>query len=173
MRKGRITTLLLVTALTVTGAYAQKKSKANLKNVAIEYLDNNFWTYDKLQKQIWAYPELGFREEKSSALLKQHLQENGFKIEEGVADMPTAFVATYGSGSPVIGFLAEYDALPGLSQDTVPYRKPLREEYPGQGCGHNTFGVGSSAAAVALSKWLEANHKQGTIKVYGTPAEEG
>lgn len=171
MRKERIAILFLATVLAASGTYAQKK--VGLKNVAIEYLDNNFWTYDKLQKQIWAHPELGFREENSSALLKQHLQENGFKIEEGVAGMPTAFVATYGSGSPVIGFLAEYDALPGMSQDTVPFRKPLREEYPGQGCGHNTFGVGSSAAAVALSKWLASNDKQGTVKVYGSPAEEG
>ena len=87
--------------------------------------------------------------------------------------MPTAFVATYGSGQPVIGFLAEFDALPGLSQDTVPYRKPLKDGAPGQGCGHNTFGVASSAAAVSLSKWLAANKQNGTIKVYGTPAEEG
>lgn len=173
MRKEKITTLLLAGVFAVTGIYAQKKSKVSLNNAAIEYLDKNFWNYDSLQKEIWAHPELGFREDNSSRLLRQHLQENGFRIEEGVAGMPTAFVATYGSGSPVIAFLAEFDALPGLSQDTVPFRKPLRGEYPGHGCGHNTFGVGSSAAAVSISKWLEANHRQGTVKVYGSPAEEG
>lgn len=173
MKRERIIAWFLAAVFAAAGGYAQKKNRVDLKNTAIEYLDTHFQTYDQLQKQLWAHPELGFREENSSALLKQHLRENGFEVEEGVAGMPTAFVATYGSGSPVIGFLAEYDALPGLSQDTVPFRKPLREEYPGHGCGHNTFGVGSTAAAVALSKWLEQNHRQGTIKVYGSPAEEG
>jgi aminobenzoyl-glutamate utilization protein B len=106
-------------------------------------------------------------------LLQSHLKENGFTIESGVAGMPTAFVATYGEGSPVIGILAEFDALPGLSQDTVPYRKPLIENGSGHGCGHNVFGVGSVSGAVAISKWLAANGKTGTIKVFGTPAEEG
>lgn len=166
--------MLLLASLTFSAHAATKNTKTSAKaKVAIDYLDNNFQTYDKLQKAIWANPELGFLETNSSGLLKQHLRENGFTIEEGVADMPTAFVATYGSGSPVIGLLAEFDALPGLSQDTVPYRKPVKDGAPGQGCGHNTFGVASSAAAVSLSKWLAANKHSGTIKVYGSPAEEG
>ena len=171
----KILGLLLLAGLTVSGS-AEARKKANntgKAKVAIDYLDSNFQTYDQLQKTIWANPELGFLETNSSGLLKQHLRENGFTIEEGVAGMPTAFVATYGSGSPVIGLLAEFDALPGLSQDTVPYRKPVKENAPGQGCGHNTFGVASSAAAVSISKWLAANKHSGTIKVYGTPAEEG
>lgn len=160
----------LVTHLAMAG---NKGGKIDNKNVAIKYLNDNFDTYDKLQKTIWKNPELGFLEEKSSKQLKDHLRENGFTVEEGIAGMPTAFVATYGSGSPTIGFLAEFDALPGLSQDTVPYRKPLNDGAPGQGCGHNLLGVGSTSAAVALSKWLAANHHSGTIKIYGTPAEEG
>lgn len=169
----KLIALLAVAALTTPVAYAAGKGKVDNKNVAIKYLNDNFGTYDKLQKSIWTNPELGFLEYNSSKLLQDHLKENGFQVEAGIAGMPTAFVATYGSGSPTIGFLAEFDALPGLSQDTVPYRKVLKEGEPGQGCGHNLLGVGSTSAAVALSKWLKANHKQGTIKIYGTPAEEG
>ena len=117
--------LLFATLMVGNSAEAKKNVKGSQKaKVAIDYLNSNFATYDKLQKTIWANPELGFLEENSSGLLKQHLRENGFTIEEGVAGMPTAFVATYGSGQPVIGFLAEFDALPALSQDTLPYRKP-------------------------------------------------
>lgn len=162
-------------ALLFQGAVvAQKKGNKNaLNNVSIEYLNKSFATYDKLQKTIWADPELGFLETKSSGLLQNHLKENGFTIESDVAGMPTAFVATYGSGQPVIAVLAEFDALPGLSQDTVPYRKPLVDGGSGHGCGHNAFGVGASAGAVAIKQWLAATKHQGTIKVFGTPAEEG
>jgi aminobenzoyl-glutamate utilization protein B len=172
--KRQIGWLVLSGLLLAQGAVAQKKNNKDAKQqVAIAYLDRSFAVYDGLQKQIWRNPELGFLEEKSSALLQEHLKANGFAVEAGVADMPTAFVATYGGGSPVIGILAEFDALPGLSQDTVPYRKPLVEGGNGHGCGHNIFGVGSVSGAVAISKWL-AEHKQaGTIKVFGTPAEEG
>lgn len=111
---------------------------------AIKYLDDNFWTYDKLQKTIWANPELGFIEYNSSKLLQDHLRENGFSVEAGIAGMPTAFVATYGSGEPTIGFLAEFDALPGLSQDIVPVRSPRVKDAPGQGCGHNLLGAGDT-----------------------------
>lgn len=170
----KIMGLLLLAGLVAGGSAEAKKAKGNEKaQTAIDYLNGNFQTYDRLQKTLWANPELGFLETNSSGLLKQHLRDNGFAIEEGVAGMPTAFVATYGSGSPVIGLLAEFDALPGLSQDTVPYRQPVREGAPGQGCGHNTFGVASAAAAVALSKWLSENKHGGTIKVFGSPAEEG
>jgi len=161
-------------AVAITGVFAQKRSKNNpLDNAAIAYLDQSFATYDKIQKTIWGHPELGFLETQSSAAHQQHLKEHGFSIEAGVAGMPTAYVATYGSGSPVIGILAEFDALPGLSQDTVPYRKPLIEGGNGHACGHNIFGTGSIAGAVAIRHWLEENHHTGTVKVFGTPAEEG
>jgi aminobenzoyl-glutamate utilization protein B len=155
-------------------AHAQKKSKKNpLHNAAIAYLDSSFSTYDRLQKQIWSHPELGFLETQSSAEHRQHLRENGFSVQAGVAGMPTAYVATYGQGAPVIGILAEFDALPGLSQDTVPYRKPLIEGGNGHACGHNVFGAGSIAGAIAIKQWLDENQREGTIKVFGTPAEEG
>jgi aminobenzoyl-glutamate utilization protein B len=169
------TVLLFCLAVAVsTFAGAQKKNKKSpLDNAAIAYLDRSFDTYDRLQKQIWSHPELGFLETQSSAVHQQHLRANGFSVEAGVAGMPTAYVATYGQGAPVIGILAEFDALPGLSQDTVPYRKPLIEGGNGHACGHNVFGAGSMAGAVAVKQWLEANHRRGTIKVFGTPAEEG
>jgi aminobenzoyl-glutamate utilization protein B len=173
MKKVFIITIIIASAI-VSTAHAQKKKKTNpLDNAAIEYLDKSFGTYDRLQKQIWSYPELGFLETKSSAVHQRHLDEHGFAVEAGLAGMPTAYVATYGSGSPVIGILAEFDALPGLSQDTVPYRKPLVEGGNGHACGHNVFGAGSIAGAVAIKEWLQANSHAGTVKVFGTPAEEG
>lgn len=144
-----------------------------LDNSAIRYLEESFDVYNQLQKNIWSHPELGFLEDYSSGLLQEHLLQNGFEVESGLAGMPTSFVASFGSGEPVIGILAEFDALPGLSQDTVPYRKPLIDGGNGHGCGHNTFGVAASAGAIAIKKWLEENNHSGTIKVFGTPAEEG
>ena len=171
--KKYIAILLLPGLLLSQEVMAKKRDSRQKPNPAIEYLDGSFGVYDNLQKQIWSLAELGFIEEQSSLLLQQHLQEHGFNVEANVAGMPTAFVATYGSGKPVIGILAEYDALPGLSQDTVPYRKPIVENGSGHGCGHNLFGVGSVAGAVAISKWLKENNHKGTVKVFGTPAEEG
>jgi aminobenzoyl-glutamate utilization protein B len=172
MKKTVLFFFLFMAVSTLTDAQ-KKNKKSPLDNAAIAYLDSSFDTYDRLQKQIWSHPELGFLETQSSAAHQQHLRENGFSVEAGVAGMPTAYVATYGQGAPVIGILAEFDALPGLSQDTVPYRKPLVEGGNGHACGHNVFGVGSMAGAIAVKQWLEANHREGTIKVFGTPAEEG
>ena len=104
---------------------------------------------------------MGYKEEKSSNLLSTTLEEEGFKIETGVADIPTAFVATYGSGKPVIAILAEFDALPGVSQDAVPYRKEITKGGTGHACGHHLFGAGSTAAAIAVKNWLKANKKTG------------
>jgi len=142
-------------------------------DVPLNYLDKAFNTYDRIQKAIWSAPELGFLETQSSGLLQEHLRSNGFTIETGQAGMPTAFVATYGSGDPVVALLAEFDALPGISQDTVPYRKPVAEDSSGHACGHNVFGTASVAGAVAIKAWLTETGHQGTIKVFGTPAEEG
>lgn len=143
------------------------------KQLVLQELGKKYPTYAAIARQIWANAELGFQETKSSALLQETLRNAGFEVNAGVAEMPTAFVATYGSGKPVIGILAEFDALPGLSQDSVPFKKALIEGKAGHACGHNLFGTASSAAAIELKNWLAKNKKSGTIKLFGTPAEEG
>jgi aminobenzoyl-glutamate utilization protein B len=129
--------------------------------------------YGDIALQIWEWAELGYQEERSSALLREELASAGFRIESGVAGMPTAFIASHGAGEPVIGILAEFDALPGLSQDAVPERRPVAEGGSGHGCGHHLFGVGSVSAAIAVKEWLTESGREGTIRLYGTPAEEG
>ncbi len=137
-----------------------------------EWIETNRDGYIQLSDQIWEYAELGFTEGRSADLLIKHLEEAGFTLERGVAGMPTAFVASYGEGKPVIAILGEYDALPGLSQDKVPYRKPLDEDGNGHGCGHNLLGVGCLAAAVAVRQAIQAGEVKGTLRYYGCPAEE-
>jgi aminobenzoyl-glutamate utilization protein B len=139
----------------------------------VPWLDARAEAYGKIAHQIWEFAEVGYQEQKSSALLQQHLREAGFTVEAGVAEIPTAFVATWGSGKPVIAFIGEFDALPGLSQQPVPDRKPVVAGGPGHGCGHHLLGTGSLAAAVAVKEWLAANRRSATIRYYGTPAEEG
>ncbi|MGD8417388.1 MAG: amidohydrolase [Pseudomonadales bacterium] len=126
-----------------------------------------------LADAIWGFAELGYLEERSSRTLQDALGARGFRVESGVADIPTAFVATYGRGKPVIGILAEFDALPGLSQAAVPYRSPLEPHAPGHACGHHLFGAASVTAALALADWLDETGSTATVRVYGTPAEEG
>lgn len=152
----------------------QKAEKAKMSSVGMKYLDDNFTLYHNLSTEVHKYAETGYNETRSSAAFEKFLESNGFKVEKGVAGIPTAFVATYGSGSPVIGILCEYDALPGLAQDTVPY-KSVPKDTPngaGHGCGHNMMGTASIAAGVSISKWLAEGHT-GTVKVFGCPAEEG
>ena len=127
----------------------------------------------EVARTIWEYAEVGYQETKSSALLQQELKGAGFSVEAGVAGIPTAFVATAGSGKPVIGILAEFDALPGINQDAVPERKPIEGKQAGHACGHHLFGTASVSAGIALADWLQKSGKKGTIRVYGTPAEEG
>jgi len=122
---------------------------------------------------LWGWAEVGYQEEQSSARLQKELREAGFRITAGVGDMPTAFVAEYGSGQPVIAILAEMDALPGVSQAAVPERSPLRGRISGHACGHHLFGAGSTSAAIAVKHWLQTQGRSGTIRLYGTPAEEG
>ena len=153
--------------------HAQKPGNVVLKEEAIKSLDVKYDVYKKIALQIWGYAEVGYKEQKSSALLQQTLKENGFNVQAGVADMPTAFVASYGSGKPVIAILAEYDALPGLSQEAVPEKKSVPGVDAGHGCGHNLFGAASVAAGIEIKKMIEAKKLSGTIRVYGCPAEEG
>ena len=127
----------------------------------------------QVARSIWEWAEVGYQEVKSSGLLQQELAAAGFKVEAGVAGIPTAFVASWGKGEPVVGILAEFDALPGITQDAVPVRKPLPGRLSGHACGHHLFGTASVSAAIALRHWLEKSGKPGTIRLYGTPAEEG
>lgn len=123
-------------------------------------------------RKIWEWAEVGFREERSSALLQQQLRAAGFKVDVGADDIPTAFIASYGKGGPVIALLAEYDALPGLSQSDGPAEES-RGGVAGHACGHNLLGTASVEAAIALAKWLKASGTPGTVRLYGSPAEEG
>ena len=129
--------------------------------------------YEKIAKSIWSWAELGYQEEKSSALLIETLSKEDFSIKSGVAEIPTAFVAEYGSGRPIIGILAEFDALPGISQEVATKRKPILDQVGGHACGHHLFGTASTAAAIAVKNYLKKSKKKGTVRLYGTPAEEG
>jgi aminobenzoyl-glutamate utilization protein B len=148
--------------------FAQKTKQDVMKSI-----DTGYDQYTQVANKIWEYAEVGYQETKSSALLQETLSQAGFKIEKGVAGMPTAFIASYGTGKPVIGILGEYDALPGVSQDAVPELKKVEGRPAGHACGHHLFGTASAAAAIAVKDWLIANKKGGTIRFYGTPAEEG
>ena len=123
--------------------------------------------------QIWEWAEPGYQEVKSSQLLAEELAAAGFSVQRGVAEIPTAFVASFGDQEPVIGILGEYDALPGLSQKALPNRDPAREGGYGQGCGHHLFGAASMSAAIALAEQIKTGQIQGTVRFYGCPAEEG
>src|SRR5277367_4503832 len=129
--------------------------------------------FGQVSRQIWEAAELGFHETKSSALLQAELRANGFEVHADLAGMPTAFTATFGSGKPVIGLMGEFDALPGLSQKDSPELSPVVAGAPGHGCGHNLLGSASALAAVAIKEEMQARHLKGTIRYYGTPAEEG
>jgi aminobenzoyl-glutamate utilization protein B len=153
---------------------AQKKNAAAVPNEAlIAALDARRDAYASIAQRIWEFAEVGYQETRSSALLQDQLRSAGFNVTAGVAEIPTAFVATFGSGKPVIGIVGEFDALPGLSQAAVPERKAIVEGGAGHGCGHHLFGTASVAAAIAVKEWMAANGVAGTLKFLGTPAEEG
>jgi len=148
-------------------------SIANEKKTVIQSLEAKKQQYVDVATNIWNLAELGYKEGKSANLLQSMLKEEGFTIETGVAGIPTAFTATFGSGTPVIGVLGEFDALPGFSQDAVPFKKELAGNTNGHACGHHLFGSASAAAAIAVKNWLKTTGRKGTIRFYGTPAEEG
>jgi aminobenzoyl-glutamate utilization protein B len=129
--------------------------------------------FGDVSRALWEQPEVGYRETRSAARLTEELKAAGFRVEAGVAGIPTAFVATWGSGRPVVALLAEYDALPGLSQADRPERQVLVEGGAGHGCGHNLLGAGAVFAGVAARDVMAAKGLPGTLKVIGTPAEEG
>jgi aminobenzoyl-glutamate utilization protein B len=142
------------------------------KQAALAWLDGEAERLKGLNRVIWEAAEVGLEEVRSSGELARYLEEAGFRIERGAAGMPTAFIASYGSGKPVIALLAEYDALPGMSQQAAPERAPLVEGAAGHACGHSVFGVASTAAAVAVRQAMERHGISGTVRLYGTPAEE-
>ena len=173
--------LILACLLLSLQVIAQKKSKidpatqqvnAN-KEAALAALNTAYEADKKTALQIWEYAEVGYKEVKSAALHVQHLKDAGFTVETGIAGIPTAFVATYGSGSPAIGILAEYDALPGINQSASAERDPIVGKNAGHACGHHLFGTASVSAGIAIKDLMAAGKLKGTIKVYGTPAEEG
>ena len=169
--------LLLLLALFGLGhsLHAQKKApvKANpLKQAVQASVDAQFTNMTELSDKIWAFEEIAFQESQSSAALSAYAEELGFKVTRGVGEIPTAFVAEYGSGTPIIGIMGEFDGLPGLSQNKVPFKSPLHAGAPGHGCGHNLFGVASLGAASAIKDLIASGELKGTIRFYGTPAEE-
>jgi aminobenzoyl-glutamate utilization protein B len=154
-------------------ADAAELSAANQAKL-LQALDAYAPRMSEVALQIWSMPELGYQETKTTALLQSELKKAGFTIQTGVAEMPTAFVAKAGtSDGPVIAILAEMDSLPGLSNAAEPERKPLPGVVSGHACGHNLFGSGAVAAAIAVKKWMEETGVHGQLRVYGTPAEEG
>ena len=128
---------------------------------------------ERMATDFWNHPELGYQEVQTSRRMIRELQAAGFTVQSGVAGMPTAFVASWGSGGPVIGLLAEMDALPGRSQAIAPVEREIPGRTNNQACGHNLYAAGSVATAIAVKQWLERTGTHGTIRLYGTPAEEG
>lgn len=162
---------LLGVALVLSGTLFGQ-STVKLKQDIIAQIEQEQNALIDVSDKIWAAAEIAFQEEVSSETLIAYARSHGFEVEVGVADTPTAFVATYGSGKPVIGILGEFDALPGISQKASPKKEPLQAGAAGHGCGHNLFGTASLGAAVAVKKLIEAGKIKGTVKFFGTPAEE-
>lgn len=156
------------TSIAATG----EPSPSTAKRAAVAAVDAQAETLTALSDEVWAFAETALREVRSARLLADHAEAEGFAVERGVADMPTAFVASYGSGEPVIAILGEYDALPGISQKAQPTKEAYEEGGGGHGCGHNLFGAGSLGAAIAVKRQIEAGRLRGTVRFYGTPAEE-
>lgn len=159
-------------SLVLLGALAGFCSDFKKEDLALN-IEKHAGVYSTAAQAIWDWAEPGYQEVRSSALLQQILTDSGFTVESGVAGMPTAFVASRGEGPPVIAILAEFDALPGLGNQAVPRKEPRDGNDWGHACGHHLFGVGSSAAAIAIGRAIEAGAVRGTIRLYGTPAEEG
>ena len=163
--------LLLMCYLIVMPSFSQKKVSKS-KQAIISSVEKHQKAMIELSDQIWALAETAFDENQSSKLLSDYAEKEGFTVERGVAGMPTAFVATYGSGKPVISVLGEFDALPGISQKAQPTKEFLNEGAAGHGCGHNLFGAGSLGAAIAVKELIQSGKIKGTVKFFGTPSEE-
>ncbi len=175
LRKSFTTTLvvLVLTSVTPRAATAQAPApRTELKTSAIQAVDAQREALTDLSDQIWRFAETALKETRSAKLLADHAEKEGFRVTRGVAGLPTAFVAEFGQGSPVIGIMGEYDALPGLSQKAQPTRETLEPGAPGHGCGHNLFGAASLGAAIAVKRLIADEALTGTVRFFGTPAEE-
>ncbi|HEX8092012.1 MAG TPA: M20/M25/M40 family metallo-hydrolase, partial [Blastocatellia bacterium] len=159
-------TALLAWPLSIFGGDLKKKEEA------VASIEKHKAELTNLSDQVWAFAETALRETRSSKLLADYAQAQGFEVRRGVAGMPTAFVASYGQGRPIIGILGENDALPGISQKAAPVKEPYQAGGAGHGCGHNLFGAASLGAAVAVKELIAAGKLKGTVRFYGTPAEE-
>ena len=151
---------------------AQKTSFTAKKKEVLLSVDKHQQELIALSDQIWGFAETAMLETKSAKVLADYAEAQGFKVTRGVAEVPTAFIAEYGSGKPIIGVLGEFDALPGLSQKAQPTKEALVNDAPGHGCGHNMFGAGSLGAALSIKELIATGKLKGTIRFYGTPAEE-
>src|SRR5688500_1949644 len=151
---------------------AQRVSHLPEKQAAAATVEAHRAGMTALSDEIWRYAETALHETKSSKALADYAERNGFRVTRGVAGMPTAFVAEFGSGKTVIGIMGEFDALPGVSQKAQPVKEALEPGAAGHGCGHNLFGVGSLGAAIAVKDLISAGKLNGTIRFFGTPAEE-
>jgi len=166
--------LLLLFVFINVVAFGQKQKMAvnPIKTAVIQSVDKHQQELISVSDKIWAYAETALRENKSSKELADYAEAQGFRLKRGVAGMPTAFTAEYGSGKPIIGIMGEFDALPGISQKAQPTKEALNPGAAGHGCGHNLFGAGSLGAAVAIKELMQQGKLKGTVRFYGTPAEE-
>jgi aminobenzoyl-glutamate utilization protein B len=163
--------MLILILISVRMLHAQS-TDPEMKKLVLASVEKHGQEITGLSDRIWGFAETALKEYKSAEALASYAEEQGFSVERGVAGIPTAFVASYGSGKPVIGIMGEFDALPGLSQKSLPTREALVENGPGHGCGHNMFGAASLGAAVAVRELMEEGLISGTLRFYGTPAEE-
>jgi len=170
MKRAHLLACLLIYGVAIAPAAAAEIEPA--KALAVAAVDAHRAELIELADQVWAFAETALRETRSAALLTESLEAHGFEVERGVADMPTAFVASYGEGRPIIGVLGEYDALPGISQRAQATQEPLEPGAAGHGCGHNLLGTASLGAALAIKELIAAGELSGTVRYYGTPAEE-
>ncbi len=173
MRRQNLYAALALLVFAVTAPAIRGQLSEADRGAIIGRIDGRASQLAAQSRQIWEFAEVGYQETKSAALLKEELRAAGFAITENIGNIPTAFSATAGSGTPVIGILGEYDALPGLFQEAAPVKNPPRSNRAGHGCGHNLFGTASAAAAIAVKEWLAEKRIAGTVRFYGCPAEEG
>ena len=166
----RLAAIIIISA--IVSISAQSKKSNPKKDAVIKSIQNHEMELIKLSDEVWSYAETALRETKSSKVLADYAEAQGFNVKRGVAGMPTAFTAEFGSGKPIIGIMGEFDALPGISQKAQPIKEALVPGAGGHGCGHNLFGAGSLGAAIAIKELIAQGKLKGTIRFYGTPAEE-